>query len=198
MLGVSLLAIGVIFVALGDDKASLQAAGVSSDRLAIEAAITGLAIAAASLISGLFLRKESNMVASAPSHGIYSASSSQTSGVRPMVSSTFTGAGDDLDSSDSSPSMKNESHGAHPAGKAGEALPVVAPSVPVTPHEATPPTRGSTLPTAAKSGGGPAVPRSQSSSSGTVKPVQTRASSVTPRPASKFNMPKKPKPPSDS
>ncbi len=198
MLGVSLLATGIVFVALRNDHASLRAAGVSSDRLAIEAAITGLAIATGSLISGLLLRKDSNIVASAPTHGIYSASSSQTSGVRPMISSTFTGTSDDLDSSDSNPTMSAESGAASPTGTAGDALPVVTPSVPVAPRAATPPTRASTSPTAARGDDTSTTPRSSSSSSSSVRPVRTRSSSETPRSLPKLNLPTKPKPRSDS
>ena len=198
MMGVSLLAIAVVFFALRGVDASLEAAGVSSDRLAIEAAITGLAVAGGCYLAGIFLRKDTDKIASAPSHGIYSASSSQTSGVRPMVSTTFTGEEDPNNTSDSSPAILPKSAPSTATSASSSALPVVTPSVPAKP-QAPPRTRTNTANKASDSAAGPA--KSPGSSSSDAKrpltPVGTRSSSATPR-LNLGTKPGKPKPPSDS
>lgn len=198
MAGVSLLSIMLIFVMLRGSEKSLAAAGVSADQLALEAVITGLLIAGVCVISGRMLRKNTTIVASAPSHGIYSASSSQTSGLRPMISNTFSNPEGPDNTVDSSPMVLPKSAPNTATAASSSSLPIVTPSVPVSPQ---PPPR-SRMETAAQAATSASLKSSASSnpqdSHPEMRPIKTRDSSATPRLNLKNQQGNKPKPSSDS
>ncbi|MGB1699833.1 MAG: hypothetical protein ACPHRO_07765, partial [Nannocystaceae bacterium] len=187
MAGLSIISTLIVFGILRGNDASLNAAGISSDRLALEAAITGLLIAGACFMTGRMLRRDSNKVASAPSHGIYSASSSQTSGIRPMISGTFGGEDSGSVTEDSSPMVLPKSAPSTATSTSSSSLPEVKPSIPVAPQpEPTPRAGAAVANVVAKvdvSGASESNTASSRPKKPPVRPVTVRTSSETPRPS---------------
>ena len=75
------VAAGFAFLLLSGREAGLRAANISANRLAFEAMLNGLALAAVSLLVSRRFRQDSQRIQAAPDSGIYSAS--QTSGISP-------------------------------------------------------------------------------------------------------------------
>ena len=75
------VAAGFTFLILSSREAGLRAANINANRLAFEAMLNGLALAALALLVSRRFRQDSQRIQAAPDSGIYSAS--QTSGVLP-------------------------------------------------------------------------------------------------------------------
>ena len=75
------MAAGFTFLILSSREAGLRAANINANRLAFEAMLNGLALAALALLVSRRFRQDSQRIQAAPDSGIYSAS--QTSGVLP-------------------------------------------------------------------------------------------------------------------